>query len=685
MISFVDKMCTPEEIEKKRLLALQRRQQSQLKAQSTPISNQTHQQSKLNDNENIARQYKTNLNDNGNIIRQNKTNNRFNPMELKKFFNPMVSVTGKCYMINNDRFAIELSAFIPEIIDTFKTVPSRIYDLKSRIWNFHLDDYNNLLKTLYSKHCDLSLTRIPEAVLRILKKNLKSDTQLPEYDLSKIDEKLTKSLMPFQREGICYGISKNGRCMIADDMGLGKTIQALGIAHYYKESWPLLIVTLSSVRYQWSAAICKFLPSVPVHYINQFEHAKDRIEDDKITITSYDLLVRAENTFAKHIYGFVILDESHVLKSNKTARFQAASLICTHARHIVLLTGTPALSRPIELYTQISLAIPRFMSYEDYGIRYCAGQRSAYGWDFLGSSNSQELQVLLKSNCMIRRLKADVLNQMPSKIREVIILDSGLVKTDKQMRKMSQQLQTNISALERHNALIQYYSQSSCARVKAVRNYVTNLFENKKKCILYGHHQIILDAICEAAESYDNFRYIRIDGKTSSEQRQLLIDKFQECDECLAAVLSITAVNAGVTLTAANLVVFTELFWNPGILSQAEDRVHRIGQNNTVTIQYLIAQNTADDYIWPLLNKKKDILNAVGLKQDLSINNIDIVVQNNKQRDLTSFFSISSSSGSQSQHDMEISPAIPEVSPSNIKELLEVDDECFDSCDWDNM
>ncbi|KYN17633.1 SWI/SNF-related matrix-associated actin-dependent regulator of chromatin subfamily A-like protein 1, partial [Trachymyrmex cornetzi] len=671
---------SPEEIEKKRLLALQRRQQSQLKAQSTSISNRTHQLSKLNDNENIAQQNKTNLNVNENILRQNKTNNRFNPIEIRKFFNPMVSVTAKCYMVSIDRFAIELSAFIPEIIDTFRTVPSRIYDPQSRIWNFHLNDYNSVLKTLHSKHCDLSITKIPEAVFRIFKKNLKSDTQLPEHDLSKIDEKLTKSLMPFQREGICYGISKNGRCMIADDMGLGKTIQALGIAHYYKESWPLLIVTPSSVRYQWSSSICKFLPSVPVHYINQFEHTKDRIEDDKITITSYELLVRAENTFAKHIYGFVILDESHVLKSSKTARFQAASRICAHARHIVLLTGTPALSRPIELYTQISLAVPRFMSYEDYGIRYCAGQRSVYGWDFLGSSNSQELQVLLKSNCMIRRLKADVLNQMPSKNREVIILDPDLIKTGKKMWEMSQRLQTNITALERHNALIQYYSQTSYAKVKAVRNYVTNLFKDKKKCILFGHHQIILDAICEAAESVD-IAYIRIDGKTNSEQRQLLIDKFQECDECLAAVLSITAVNAGVTLTAANFVVFTELFWNPGILSQAEDRVHRIGQNNTVKIEYLIAQNTADDYIWPLLNKKKDILNAVGLKQDLSINNVNIAVQNSKQRNLTSFLNISSSSGS--QHDMEISPAISEESPSNIKELLEVDNECFDSCDWD--
>lgn len=127
MISFIDKTCTPEEIEKKRLLALQRRQQSQLKAQSTPTSSQIHQQSKLNDNENIAQQNKTNLNDNENIARQNKTNNRFNPIEPRRFFNPMLSVTGKCYMISDDRFALELSAFVPEIIDIFKTVPSRIY------------------------------------------------------------------------------------------------------------------------------------------------------------------------------------------------------------------------------------------------------------------------------------------------------------------------------------------------------------------------------------------------------------------------------------------------------------------------------------------------------------------------------------------------------------------------------
>jgi len=310
--------------------------------------------------------------------------------------------------------------------------------------------------------------------------------------------------------------------------------------------------------------------------------------------------------------------------------------------------------------------------------------------------------LLLKTNCMIRRLKADVLNQLPSKIRQVIILDPVLIKAGtKQMKEMSKQLQKKITGLERHNALLQYYTESSFAKLKAVCNYVTNLFENKRKCLLYAHHQNVLDAICKVAESM-KIRYIRIDGRTNPEQRKLQIDKFQEREDYLAAVLSITAANAGITLTAAQLVVFTELFWNPGILCQAEDRVHRIGQNDTVIIQYLVAKDTADDHIWPLIKKKMDVLNAVGLDQDFSVDNVDtIAVHKKKQRDLTSFLSGSSESegGSQSQHDKKPkdSPPVedkkeqethagPKASTSNdFKELLEVDEEYFDSCGWDNI
>lgn len=125
--------------------------------------------------------------------------------------------------------------------------------------------------------------------------------------------------------------------------------------------------------------------------------------------------------------------------------------------------------------------------------------------------------------------------------------------------------------------------------------------------------------------------------------------------------------------------------------------MHRIGQNDTVIIQYLIAKDTADDYLWPLIKKKMNVLSTVGLDQDFSINNVDTATQSkNKQRDLTSFLSSSSSSERESQ-ELECSPvakdnkrqktcATPEVSTSNdVKKLLEVDDDYFDSCDWDNI
>jgi len=107
----IDKICTPEEIEKKRLLALQRRQQAQSKAQIMSTNSPVNQQSKLNESRNV--------------MRQNKSNNRFNPIEPRNFFSQ--TVTGKCYMISEDRFALETSSFVPAIIELFKTIPSRIY------------------------------------------------------------------------------------------------------------------------------------------------------------------------------------------------------------------------------------------------------------------------------------------------------------------------------------------------------------------------------------------------------------------------------------------------------------------------------------------------------------------------------------------------------------------------------
>ncbi|XP_047352620.1 SWI/SNF-related matrix-associated actin-dependent regulator of chromatin subfamily A-like protein 1 isoform X2 [Vespa velutina] len=576
---------TQKEIEKKRLEALQRKRQIQSKV-TAPFD-----PGKIQQNQNIKLPIKSSSQNASNFrrpitdpilksepnssqigpMRKYKTNNRYTPMTPQKFFGINSVITGKCYMITNERFAIEISSYLPSVIEIFKTVNSRIYDIKTKIWNFHLKDYDNLIKKLLELKSNLSIIQIPKSVLQIFQKNLNSPNEISSIDLSSIDATLRDMLMPFQQEGICYGISKNGCCIIADDMGLGKTLQALGIAYYFKDSWPLLIVAPSSVRYQWSEAIYNFLPSIPAHYVHQFTNAKDFVNDVKIVIVSYDILVRAVEIFRRRIFGFVILDESHILKNNKTARFNAVQSTVSNARHIILLSGTPALSRPIELYTQVNLVLPNFMGFQEYGIRYCAGEKKLFGWDFTGSSNMQELQLLLKSTCMIRRLKADVLNQLPSKIRQVIILNPDLIKVGtKEMEDMSKELEQKVSTgLEHHNALLQYYNTSSFVRLKAVCKHVTQLFETKQKCLVYAHHQHVLDAICDIAESME-IEYIRIDGRTSSNRRKDLINNFQDNTNCLAAILSITAANAGITLTAAQLVVFAELFWNPGKIEYTE-------------------------------------------------------------------------------------------------------------------
>ncbi|XP_017752379.1 PREDICTED: SWI/SNF-related matrix-associated actin-dependent regulator of chromatin subfamily A-like protein 1 [Eufriesea mexicana] len=702
-----------EEIEKKRLLALQRKKQAQLKNASINSPSTKSNMPSFNNNT-VANKNKL---DNGtgssghgsskyvdlkakfgnnsikNHAKFDRKKERINPISTSNFFAQKSRITGNCYMITDDRFVLETSSYFPPLVTVLKTIPSRSYDINNKNWNFHLKDYETVMEKIISFKFDIQVTGLPKIVLQVFRKNDTLKNIVKNIDLSNIDSQLLKNLIPFQKEGICYGISKGGRCMIADDMGLGKTIQALGIAHYFKDNWPLLIVAPSSVRYQWAEAICTFLPSVPTQYIYQFMNAKDFI-GSKIVITTYDLLVRAMSTFKYHIFGFIILDESHALKSIKTARFKAVQCVVAQARHVVLLTGTPVLSRPIELYSQINLIMPNFMGYQEYGIRYCAGEKGSYGWDFTGSSNMQELQMLLKHTCVIRRLKSEVLNQLPTKKREVIILDPDVIKVStKEMVQMSQKLERKVlNGMERHCALLQYYNESSIAKQRAVCDYISKLFISKQKCIIFAHHQNVLDAICDVAESM-NINYIRIDGRTNSERRKYEVDKFQNNNTCMAAVLSITAANAGITLTAAQHVVFAELFWNPGILCQAEDRVHRIGQDNNVTIQYLVAKQTADDYLWPLIQKKMNVLNEVGLDQDFCLKDIDISKQELNLKQNTLDFFINSK-----QYQLKTDEKIIENNENAMKdagnesfiveeykELIDLSEEDFNFCNWDDI
>jgi SWI/SNF-related matrix-associated actin-dependent regulator 1 of chromatin subfamily A len=145
-----------------------------------------------------------------------------------------------------------------------------------------------------------------------------------------------------------------------------------------------------------------------------------------------------------------------------------------------------------------------------------------------------------------------------------------------------------------------------------MREYIEDLLEAGHKMLLFAHHQSVLDAF-EAAFMEKHHRHIRIDGRTPPSGRQELCNAFQQDVSIRIALLSITAASTGLTLTAATTVVFAELFWNPGVMVQAEDRAHRIGQCDSVSVHYLLARGTTDDNVWPLILRKLNTLESVGL------------------------------------------------------------------------
>ncbi|KAM8934050.1 SWI/SNF-related matrix-associated actin-dependent regulator of chromatin subfamily A-like protein 1 [Pelodytes ibericus] len=532
---------------------------------------------------------------------------------------PGAAVKGKCLLISRCRFEMDVG-YHKELIDLFKQVGSRNYDTKTRKWSFLLEDYLKLMEAS-RRIQQTEIEPLPRSVIQAFapqfKKTSINKAESEMADLSRVDAELVDNLMPFQREGVNFGISRGGRLLLADDMGLGKTIQAICIAAYYRSEWPLVVVSPSSVRFAWAASFQRWLPSVDRESVNVIVTKRDW-KVSLINIVSFDLIGRVD----KDIMGsckVVIVDESHFLKNVKTARFRSAMPLLKAATRVILLSGTPAMSRPAELYTQIAAVKPTlFPRHHDFGLRYCDAKQLHFGWDYSGSSNLIELKLLLEESIMIRRLKSDVLSQLPAKQRKMVVLGCGglnlSAKVD--LAGVKCDMRKAISNVTIHEALFNFFLLTADVKVKPVLDYVMELLEaGRKKFLVFAHHKLMLDRICEALVD-KGVDYIRIDGTTSSADRQSQCDKFQLYEGKMIAVLSLTAANMGLTLSSADLVVFAELFWNPGVLIQAEDRVHRIGQTSSVDIHYLVAERTVDDYIWPIIQEKLKILSQAGLSEN---------------------------------------------------------------------
>ncbi|XP_019195250.1 PREDICTED: SWI/SNF-related matrix-associated actin-dependent regulator of chromatin subfamily A-like protein 1 isoform X2 [Ipomoea nil] len=550
------------------------------------------------------------------------------------------------------------------LIDALRKVPKAFWNAKERLWMFPLSSLSSAEKILNGiSSSNVEVQNLDPLVQRaIVAANEVCDIQ-DRYE--SIPDSIKTKLMPFQCDGVRFALQHGARILLADEMGLGKTIQAIAVSSCVRESWPVLVLTPSSLRLHWASMIQQWLdisPSDILVVLSQLSgsnragfkivpsNAKRSIQLDGIfNIISYDTVPKLQDTLMASEFKVVIADESHFLKNAQAKRTNASLPILQKAKYAILLSGTPALSRPIELFKQLEALYPDvYKNVHEYGNRYCKG--GIFGV-YQGASNHEELHNLMKATVMIRRLKKDVLSELPVKRRQQVFLNLE----DKEMKcinalfcelevvkskiKSSQSKEEAESLkLTMNNLINKIYVASAKGKISSVLDYLGTVIEADCKFLIFAHHVEMIDAIHQYLLK-KKVGCIRIDGGTPAASRQALVTDFQEKASIKAAVLSIKAGGVGLTLTAASTVIFAELCWTPGDLIQAEDRAHRIGQVSSVNIYYLLANDTVDDIIWDVVKNK---LENLGQMLDGQEKSLEVLEDNSnkspmKQKTLDSF------------------------------------------------
>ena len=602
---------------------------------------------------------------NKNNDKKKNRNSVSNPKDKYSFKQSKISFQ----LIDKDKVEINATFFMPPQIITILKKHKIIYNTQTKTYQFPFKIYPLLYKELDKLLHDSEYKELPEFKVidlspipmlplevstkaeeinyikyreTITKSNKKSTKEIkldftkdPQKSIDSLSGKFLQALYDFQKDGIKFGIERKGRILLADEMGVGKTVQAIGIALIYKEEWPVLIICPSSLKFVWRDEILKWIPDINDDKINIqiFKSSKDYFKCGvKIYIMSYDLTVKLEDKITEKNFKFIIADEAHYMKSPDAKRTKCLMPIIKRSKRVILITGTPILAKPVELYPLLTMLRPDlFHNFKEFGNRYCDPKRNFFGMDWTGSSNPKELNYILR-HIMIRRLKKEVMNQLPPKKRQKVEIqtDPKVIKQIQAINLSSEKIIEKINELNNSQInpnLVNYvnpekpednnenllnlfnkvYNLSAEAKISGVKEYIHYLIDNKCKFLIFAHHMKMLDGIEEEVKKL-KVDYIRIDGKVKLEKRQEYVYKYQHDETCLVAILSITACYTGITLTAASTVVFSELHMTPAVMIQAEDRAHRIGQEHEcVNIHYLYGPDTIDEVLFRMLNQKQNI------------------------------------------------------------------------------
>jgi superfamily II DNA or RNA helicase len=451
-----------------------------------------------------------------------------------------------------------------------------------------------------------------------------------------VPDNIHATLRPYQERGFqwlwfLYSYGLNG--ILADDMGLGKTLQAIVAVQQARNKhgqFPSLIVCPTTLVSNWQNELGRFAPELNVLQLTGAERydAYQAIRDVDVVVTSYAILRRDINALKGYPFRFVILDESQQIKNKDSQTALAAKLL--QSQHRIALSGTPIENRLSELWSVFDFLMPDFLEkFEDFRRRFIQPIEERANQDAARRLNKQV------SPFILRRLKRDVLKDLPPKMEQVLYCD--LTDNQRQLyldvlEKAREELMNE--AIERGGKISHQHVFSALTRLRQVCNHpslvgpelsgglmesgkfealqelLENALENGHRVLLFSQFVQMLKLVERWLKS-QNIRYEILTGSTKGEDRQEKVDRFNQDETLKIFLVSLKAGGTGINLTGADTVIHYDPWWNPAAEDQATDRVHRIGQTKKVFVYRLIARGTVEERIMQLKAQKKDLVDGV--------------------------------------------------------------------------
>lgn len=519
-------------------------------------------------------------------------------------------------------------------LDTIMNVITQImvFDVKTKEYTVKLNRQKAALLAEMEKAFKASeLRRLGDERLFELGKQL---TNFKKIKNVKVPKKFKAELRSYQQQGVNwlqflreYQLAG----ILADDMGLGKTVQAL--AHLAIEQQkkrltkPCLILAPTSVIYNWAREMDIFTPNLS-YLLWHGDKRKENVEqlsEVQVILSTYPLLVRDKELLLEQEFYYIILDEAQTIKNAQAKMTQVVQQL--KAEHRICLTGTPLENHLGELWSQFNFLMPGLLgSQKQFKTHYRTPIEKH------GNAEIQQALSSLIRPFMLRRTKQEVVTELPDKTEIIQAIELSKEQRDlyETIRlSMNKKIQKAIDAkgLERSQIIIldallklrqvcchpQLLSMEAAKKVKAsakldtLMDLLTEMVEEGRKILLFSQFTSML-ALIENELVDRNIVFTKLTGSTKN--RAAPIKKFQEGDASVF-LISLKAGGTGLNLTAADTVIHFDPWWNPAVESQATDRAHRIGQKQKVFVYKLVCNNTVEEKILEMQDKKRALMDAV--------------------------------------------------------------------------